>query len=151
MADKRNLNDREKKLVFDLYNLGMTQDHIAVFYDIAPKTVYKYYLAGRKLYGDVGYSLAESSKIMTEYLLSSLARSMHAMTVEQSLKFLPDLLKIKEDAPDESDVPATMYIPVKETKKEYRHQDQEKQTPSEQEEHSQLPESRHESEPIDLA
>lgn len=114
MAEKRNLNEHEKKLVFDLYNLGMTQDHIAEFFDIAQKTVYKYYLAARKRFGDPEYSLAEKSKIMTSYLLLSLARSMHSMTTESKLKFLPDLLKIKDDAPDEMEVAATMYIPRKE-------------------------------------
>lgn len=114
MAEKRNLNEHEKKLVFDLYNLGMTQDHIAEFFDIAQKTVYKYYLAARKRFGDPEYSLAEKSKIMTSYLLLSLARSMHSMTTEAKLKFLPDLLKIKDDAPDEMEVAATMYVPRKE-------------------------------------
>lgn len=140
MAEKRNLNEHEKKLVFDLYNLGMTQDHIAEFFDIAQKTVYKYYLAARKRFGDPEYSLAEKSKIMTEYLLSSLVRSMHSMTTEAKLKFLPDLLKIKDDAPDETEVPATMYIPVKETKTEYYRPDQENQIPSELSEHSPDPE-----------
>lgn len=117
--DKRNLNDRERRLIFDLYNLGMDQEYIAKFYDVAPSTVYKTYLFFRKTEGEPGYSLAETARIMTQYTLASLVRTMPAMTTEQKLKFLPDLLKVKEESHDDSgEDMGTVYIPKKEHKQE---------------------------------
>jgi len=74
---------------------------------------------------------------MTTYLLSSLARSMHSMTTEAKLKFLPDLLKIKEDAPDSEEVLATLYIPQKEARQTLSDGTDDSTTPPPAEESSQ--------------
>jgi len=113
LEGSRRLSNTEKRLCFDLSNMGMPIDSIATFFGMTPSTIYKYVLDERKT-GTDNYTLGEMSRIMTEYLLRSLAKSMHKMSPEQHLRFLPDLLKVKdEQVLDNSEEQTHIYIPTK--------------------------------------
>ena len=83
------------------------------FFDIAEKTVKDYVRAQRRVHGNVSYTLEDTAQVMTRYLLASLARNMHKLTEEQKLRFLPDLLKVKDDIKAEEGLAVTMYTPRK--------------------------------------
>ena len=110
---ERQMNNAEKRLIFDLDNLGMSREHLGDFFGIAQKTVYSYIISERAKHGNVSYSLEETSNVMTRYLLASLARNMHKLTEEQKLRFLPDLLKVKDGIKLEDDLGVRMYAPKK--------------------------------------
>jgi len=113
LENGRRLSAKEKRLCFDLSNMGMPINAIATFFDMTPPTIYKYVLEERKT-GTDNYTLGQMSQIMTEYLLRSLARSMHKMNPEQQLRFLPDLLRVKDDQVlENNEDQTTLYLPKK--------------------------------------
>lgn len=110
---ERQINASERKLIFDLDNLGMSRQHLGDFFGISQKTVYQSILKEKAKDGNKTYSLEETSQIMTRYLLASLARNMHKLTEEQKLRFLPDLLKVKDGMTAENDLGIKIYTPRK--------------------------------------
>ena len=114
MPIKKNLNKREIKLVFDLYNLGYPLEELASFFDVSHHTIRRYVNEGRKKYSDK-YTNAEMSGILTHYLLISMARNLHELPPEMQMRYLPDLLRIKgdEDAGNGSSSKTTLYLPKK--------------------------------------
>jgi len=118
MAEKRQLNEAEKRLIFDLDNLGMMRLHLCEFFEVAENTVNRYIREQRAKAGNVSYTLEETAAVMTRYLLASLARNMHKLTEEQKLRFLPDLLKVKDDIKAEEGLDIRMYTPRKKKTKE---------------------------------
>lgn len=118
MADKRQLNKAEKGLVFDLDNLGMSRDHLCEFFDVSDKSIYKYIREQRAVSRSDSYTLEETAAVMTRYLLASLARNMHKLTEEQKLRFLPDLLKVKDQIKSEDGIDIKMYTPRKQKTKQ---------------------------------
>jgi tRNA 2-selenouridine synthase SelU len=118
---KHLLSPKEKLLLFKLYSIGMEQSALALIFDQTETNVYKIYLKFQKEGRKNDFSLAEKSKILTEFLLYNLTKSIHETTLEQKMKILPELLKIKEETVDNDANIAELYIP---TKKESESQDQ---------------------------
>lgn len=100
-------------MIYDLDNLGMDRKYLSSFFGIADNTMYKIILDVKKEYGSLSYSLEETAAVMTRYLLASLARNMHKMTEEQKLRFLPDLLKVKDEIKNDDSLGINLYTPRK--------------------------------------
>jgi len=113
-SKKQLLNKREKLLLFNLSNIGYPADELCTFFDIN-KDFYRRIRRELKVTNSAEYSAVEMADIITEYLLTSLARNMHTLPPEMQLRFLPDLLKIKNDnQTEEGDLTKVeLYIPKK--------------------------------------
>jgi hypothetical protein len=111
---QRGLNDAESALIYDLYNIGQTKDQIGKFFNVTSFTITNHITKQRKLRGDPVYSLKEMSDVLVRFTLTSLARNLPKLSMEQQLRFLPDLLKIQgEHQGETSDSKTHLYLPQK--------------------------------------
>lgn len=115
MAKQQLLTKRERLLLFNLSNIGYPSDELCDFFKVSKDTYRKIRRELLKVNSNE-YSAVEMSDVITEYLLTSLARTLHTLPIEMQLRYLPDLLKIKNDsAVDDSGntTKVELYIPKK--------------------------------------
>jgi len=100
--------------MFNLSNIGYPSEELCTFFGVNQDTLRRIKKVVGKTHDD-NYTAVEMADVITEYLLTSLARNMHTLPPEMQLRFLPDLLKIKNDNQvEEGDLTKVeLYIPKK--------------------------------------
>jgi len=107
---------REKELIVKLSNIGMKKKKIAEMFNILESSVFSIISKEKKKNPSMfvkSYSVQELAEIMTEYLLQSMINNLPDMTTEQKLKFLPDLIRVKDFNTSFEGSIAELYIPDK--------------------------------------